>query len=363
MRVLYAIAHLDKGGGQAVQCRQLFDRLRRRLDGAELLTLSARSSSARGPQPDGSTVLAPLRFPGGLFDLRRGIRERAKEFDVVHAFDIYYALPAAKLARMDPLVVRLGSHPVEDLASRWGRAGRWWMDAVRPWLFHGVTTVVNSPHLIPTVTGGDVRCIPNGVDVARFESGPDRSAARARLHLDPGGPVVAFTGKVLPRKRVEEILWLLGERPDLRLLLVGALSEPYYGDRYWRGLERDFASVMPRVHAVGEVSIEELPTYLAASDLFVFPSRLEGMPNSILEAMAAGLPVVASDNPAHAEIVRGGGGTVYQSRAELLDAVDRLLADPSERERIGRESRRYVSERYSFDAAVEAYLRLYRELV
>ncbi|MGI0132386.1 MAG: glycosyltransferase family 4 protein [Thermoplasmata archaeon] len=363
MRVLFVIAHLDKGGGQAVQCRQLFERMRSRLASAELLALSARSPPTFGPQPDGSTVIAPLRFPGGLLDLRREIRERAREFDLVHALDIYYALPAARLAGVAPLVVRLGSHPVEDLASRWGWWGRTWMEATRPWLFHGVTTVVNSAHLLPTVPAGDVRWIPNGVDVPRFASAPERGDARARLGLPEGVPIVVFTGKVLPRKNVEDILWLLSRRPDLHFLLVGALSEPYYGDRYWRIIASRYAPVISRVHAVGEVPIEMLPQYLAAGDVFVFPSRLEGMPNSILEAMAAGLPVVASENPSHTDIVRRGGGRTYRTREEMLDAVDHFLADPAGRERTGRASRRYVAETFGFEASVQAYLRLYHDLV
>jgi glycosyltransferase involved in cell wall biosynthesis len=363
VRVLFVIAHLDKGGGQAVQCQQLYERLKPRLDSSELLALSARDPPTHGPQPDGSNVIGTLRFPAGLRELRRAIRARSKDYDIVHALDIYYALPAARLARARPLVVRLGSDPVEDLASRWGVWGRTWMRLVTPWMFDGTETVVNAPHLVSTVPTGHARFIPNGVDIERFSGQPSREEARRQLALPPDVPIVTFTGKVLPRKNLEDIFWLLGERPNLHFLLVGALSEPYYGDRYFRHLASDFPAVLPRVHAVGEVPIARLPLYLAATDLFVFPSRLEGMPNSVLEAMAAGLPVVASENPSHGDLVVGGGGQVYGDRQTLRMAVDGFLADASGRESAGRKARDFVRAHFSFESAVRSYIALYSEML
>lgn len=362
MRVLFVIAHLDKGGGQAVQCRQLFDRIRPKVDSAELIALTTRNGGHEPMNPDGTTIVGRLRFPGGLFDLRRALLARAERFDVVQAMDMYYALPAARMARSRPLVVRIGHDPVEDLASRWGTMGRASMRLVTPWLFSGIDTVVNSPHLALTVPSGTVHCIPNGVDVERFRAEPRPDDARAELGLPLGVPLIIFTGKVVPRKHLEDIFGLLLERPDLHFLLVGALVEPYYGDHYFKRLSQQYASVMDRVHAVGEVPMDRIPRYLEASDVFVFPSRLEGMPNSVLEAMAAGLPVALSENPAHQGLLPPGAGVVYRNPAELKAAMDELLTDPVRRRGAGRAGRAWVVERFSFDAAVGAYLALYRSL-
>ena len=363
MRVLFVIAHLDKGGGQAVQCEQLFRRLAPRLDSAELLALSAKSPPERTAGALGPTIVGSIRFPGGIVDLRRAIRQRARQFDIVQAFDMYYALPAARLARAEPLVVRLGSDPVEDLASRWGVWGRGWMRLTVPWLFSGTDVVVNAPHLVPTLPTGRVQCIPNGVDTARFAERIEPGSARVALGVPAGAPLLAFTGKLLPRKNLEDAFWLLTQLPPVHLLLVGAQSEPYYGDRYFRQLQREFPSVLPRVHAVGEVSMDRIPRLLAAADIFLFPSRLEGMPNSVLEAMAAGLPVVASMNPAHREVVSPATGLLYTDRSELRTAVERLVADPSLRERMGRAGRARVQEQYSFEAAADRYLGLYARIL
>ena len=109
--------------------------------------------------------------------------------------------------------------------------------------------------------------------------------------------------------------------------------------------------------------MERVPDYLEAADVFVFPSRLEGMPNSILEAWAAGLPVVAADTPAHREIVLEGTGLLYRERAELRTLVVDLLADRARARTIGSAGRRLVVERYGINAAARRYLELYEHVI
>lgn len=362
MRVLFAIAHLDKGGGQAVQSAQLFRRLAPLVDGT---MLCLRASDVPHPaDPDGRLIeVGPLRFPHGVAELARAIRRRHGEFDLVQVFDQYYALPASRLARAQPLVVRLGAHPTEDLGSRYGAAGRLAMGFVNPWLFAQTRVVVNAPHLLGAFPHRSATCIPNGVDLDRFPGASDRDAARRELGLPTDVPLIGFTGKIIPRKNVEELYAVLRALPDLHLLLVGGDREPYYGDAYHRGIRRAFEDVLGRVHLAGEVAPDRIPRHLAAMDLFVFPSILEGMPNSVLEAMAARVPVVARDQPAHRDLLASGGGRLYRTPKQLAGTIRELLAEPEERRRMGAAGRELVRQEYSFDAAVEAYLRLYRQVL
>jgi glycosyltransferase involved in cell wall biosynthesis len=362
MRVLFAIAHFDKGGGQAVQTLQLYRALRKEVDG-HLVCLSARGDAPTLEAEEGIEVVGPLTFPGGIFRLRRAIQERMPAYDLLQAYDFYYALPAARLARAHPIVIRVGGHPVEDFGSRYRWVGRTWMRFWNPWLYSGTTVVVNADHLLAAFPRGKAVSIPNGVDLSRFAANPRTEQARQELGLPSGVPLLTFTGKIVPRKNLEDLFALARVEPEYHLLLVGATSEPYYGDRYYRRLCAEFPDVLPRVHSVGEVSMELIPKYLEATDVFVFPSRLEGMPNSVLEAMGAGLPVVASDLPAHRQVLTPETGILYRTPEELRAAVSRLVADGPFRRAMGQRGRELVATRFSLDAAVRAYLALYQKAV
>jgi glycosyltransferase involved in cell wall biosynthesis len=360
-RVLFAIAHFDKGGGTAVQTLQLFRHLRRRLD-ARCVTLSLTQSEPSWDPATGIEVLGRLAFPSGLLLLQRAMRRYRREYDIVQALDFYYSLPAARLAGVRPLVVRIGADPVEDLGSRYGDLGRWAMRAVNPWLYRGVTIVLNAEHFRTAFPHRGAFVIPNMVDLDRFPFPRPTSAARRELGLPADAVLLCFTGKVIPRKNLEDLFWLVEGDLGLHLLLVGQLAEPYYGDAYFRRLCAEFPGVRARLHAPGEVPMSSIPQYLAAADLFVFPSRLEGLPNSVLEAMAAGLPVVASDRPAHRELLPPGTGLLYRDRPELREHVGRLLREPRLAEEMGRSARAHAAARFGLPSAVEAYLALYRGL-
>ena len=109
--------------------------------------------------------------------------------------------------------------------------------------------------------------------------------------------------------------------------------------------------------------MERIPECLAATDVFVFPSRLEGMPNSVLEAMAAGLPVLAFDTPAHREILPPEEESFFSDRPGLAARARSLLEDPAAAGRQGARNRRWVEDHFSMEAAADAYIALYEKVV
>jgi glycosyltransferase involved in cell wall biosynthesis len=211
--------------------------------------------------------------------------------------------------------------------------------------------------------GRALTIIPSAVDVARFRPEVDGSAVRARLGLE-GRPVLAFTGRLVPHKGVEEILQALTTLPSpVVLLAIG--SGPRLGSL--RSLARRLG-VEDRVRFCPDVSDEELPSYLRAADLFVFPSqnRLEGFGLVIAEAMACGLPVVVADMPGVREVIEEGveGLLVEPMIAEdLATKVRRLLEDSVARRQMGVAARRRAEERYALPVVVSALVRTYQALV
>jgi glycosyltransferase involved in cell wall biosynthesis len=150
-----------------------------------------------------------------------------------------------------------------------------------------------------------VRVVGNGVDIQKFSPLP-RAEARRALELPADAPVLVTVGALVERKgfhRVIELLPALRRRfPGLSYLIVGGSSPE--GDmsenlrRQVRSLALDDA-----VHFLGPMRPERLSVPLSAADLFVLPTRNEGWANGLLEAMACGRPVVATDVGGNAEVL------------------------------------------------------------
>lgn len=203
--------------------------------------------------------------------------------------------------------------------------------------------------------------IPNGVDSARFTAAashePAAVAARAAWRDRLGGYVLAVGG-IEPRKGSRDLLeamaLLRAERPDLRLVVAG--GETLFDYRDYR---RDFDAravelgVAPLV--LGPVGHDVLPALVAAADAFAFPSTKEGFGLAALEALAAGVPVVARDLPVLREVM--GDAALYAATVPDLATQLRVAAGPRDlaRARAGRET----AGRYTWAAAAQAHLALY----
>jgi len=363
MRILFVNSHVDKGGGQAIQTLQLFRALRSRID-AEFLVLQGSGVHQELLREPGVRSVGALRYPQGIESLRRAIGKASGQFDLVHVNDVYFGLPATYLARAYPRVVLFGTDPVQELGWRYGPGVREAVRASLPVLLAGSTLVTNSEPLGDAFRRFSPVVIPNGIDPKRFAVLPSRDAARLELGLEDSARIVLYVGKVIPVKRVEWLLEAIQRVPDARLVIVGGFREEHYGDSYYRGLLRSYPEALPRTSFVGEVPSSRVDTYLAAADLFAFPSRFEGMPNAVMEAMAAGLPIVASDIPAHrALLLVERTGLLVRSGGEMGETIARLLADDRLCRQLGAASRQFVQEHLAMDVIRDRYLTLYRSVL
>jgi glycosyltransferase involved in cell wall biosynthesis len=361
--VLFAIAHLGKGGGVALQAFQLFTNLRRLID-LQLVCLDAPGPHRALMQEPGVIVAGRLAFPRGILTLRQALRSARAGFDLFHVLDPFYAAPAAYLARVVPRVISLGTDPGHEIAERFGPPlGIVTRSTMVPLLSES-TLVVNSKALADRFRRYQPRVIPNGLDLRKFEGLPKQEEARTLAGLPSDRVLLAYVGKVIPEKRVEWLLEVARRLPDTAAVVVGGYSEEYYGDHYYRSLRSGYADVGGRTHFVGEVPWDRVPTYLAATDVFVYPSPWEGSPNAVMEAMAAGLPVVVSDIPAHREIVEHGKtGFLASDPDAMARFADTLARDPGLRHEIGSRARAFVFERFSAEACAQAHLELYQSIL
>ncbi len=202
--------------------------------------------------------------------------------------------------------------------------------------------------------------IPNGVDLERFASG---DAARPNdLGIGPGRRLIAFVGRLEEQKGLDWLLRLLPQvlegLPQHDLAVVGSGPQRAALSRLTQQ-----QGLADRVHFVGFRS--DVPAILAASEVLALPSRWEGMPNVVLEAMAAGRPVVATGAEGVIEAL-GPGSAQQVVRLDHGEAfVAKLRAILQNRElaaRLGQANRQRVEQLFGIEAMVAAYERLYLDL-
>ena len=210
---------------------------------------------------------------------------------------------------------------------------------------------------------GKFRKIYNGVaPIERWT--PDEAMAFRRHEGIPSDALVAVcVSNFYPYKGHEELVEaaarITPSFPNVVFLLVGRDSGTLEATRA-RVRER---GIEGSVRFVG--SRTDVPDLLRASDLFVHPSREEGFSNAILEAMAAGLPVVACDVGGNPEaVVDGETGRLVPSRnaAAFASAIAELLADPEKRKAMRKAGRHHATERFSLDRMVGEMESLYESL-
>lgn len=307
-----------------------------------------------------------LRSANGIYQLwRLVIFLRRGKFQVVHGHDLWanaLGVFAAWLART-PVIISSRRY-LEDL-HEWDSP---WRSVVNRIIYRLSTLVVVNASAIrdvlvkkERVPAEKVSIVYNGVDVTRFAEAPrDREKVLPQVGRDT--KVVAVLGNMYsPMKGhaflVEAARSVCRIQPDVVFLLIGDGKERPRLEQQVKegGLERKVIFLGRR---------EDIPELLACCDLSVLPSEAEGLPNSVLEAMAAGLPVVATCVGGVPEIIRNGmDGLLVPPRdpTALAEAILRALCDPDLAKRLAAAGQERVRTRFSFDGLLTTLERLYRD--
>lgn len=196
-----------------------------------------------------------------------------------------------------------------------------------------------------------------GVDTETFE--PSLASAEMRYRLSQGhpeDPLLLYVGRLGAEKEIDRIRPVLEALPNARLALVGDGPNR-------ENLEKHFAGT--KTHFVGYLQGRELGAAYASADAFIFPSRTETLGLVLLEAMAAGCPVVAANSGGIPDIVTDGvNGFLFEPTDDngAIEATQRLLANRQERE-ILRQNARKEAERWSWSAATRQLQGYYEQVL
>jgi glycosyltransferase involved in cell wall biosynthesis len=337
------------------------------------MEIQHRSVSVKRIQQSNRRFFGTWQYMRGL---RRWLCEHRSEYDMVYVsmlkHDAYGAVAVGRRLGF-PVVLRAeGSGPTGDVA--WQHADRFggWIRR-RCRLASAIVAPSSVIQQELATAGYDVdrlHFIPNGVSVAPERNSQRRMTARealgtahAVLSLGNDTKLAVYTGRLNEEKGLTCLVdaWarVLRHRSNTRLWLVG---EGPLRDKLAEQIER--LRIRGRCVLVGSFdSVEEL---LSAADLFVLPSREEGMSIALLEAMASGLPIVATDIPANRTLITSGEHGLLvppDDPATLATAIGEVLEAPLRATQYGAAARRRAQENFALSTMVERHMELFERFV
>ncbi len=365
-RISFLITELDHGGAERALAR-IVTGLDRSLWEPRVISLSDCGPMAEPLEAAGVPVTAigagRVRSPAGLWRATVGLTRCLKEQQpaVLQTF-LFHANIAGRLAAR-----RAGVPAVVSGIRVAEKRGRWRLNVDR-WTERFVDRHVCVSQSVPDfsiresgLSESKVVVIPNGVDVDRFASA--QPADLSAFGVPSGARTILSVGRLDEQKNplglLESFAAIADGHPDAHLLYVGHGPE----EAALRAAIAE-SKLESRVHLAGWQA--DIPGIMRACDLFVLASKWEGMPNVLLGAGAAGIPVVSTLVEGAEEIITSGesGVLVGISRAaELAAAISGSMADPAAAKDRADRLQGKVSERFTWNSVVAAYSEVYESLL
>jgi glycosyltransferase involved in cell wall biosynthesis len=367
MRLVHVVDSLDRGGLERVVCDLSSEQLRRGYD-VRVYCLLSRGSLAPELEARGVRVLCGSKRRGPDFravrELRRLLRGSARS--VLHSHSMmpnYYACAARMLAGLSICIVNtrhdMGSTLPNDRRERLYR-----LSVPMTRLIVMVSERVKERFLADgIVPPRKARVVFNGIQTgdAQCATPADRSEARRLLGAEPGQFVVGCVGRLVELKNhvavVRAVARLATAYPTLRLVLIG--EGPLRDRLVALGSELGIAD---RLSLLGERP--DVRRLLAGLDAFVMPSLTEGHSIALLEASAAGVPIIATKVGGNPEIVHHESTGLLvpaDDGVSIVAALTRLLCDPRLAARLGANARNWALNHVSVPAMADGYERIYAE--
>lgn len=326
------------------------------------------------PQGDDENVVRSPAIPLGktgyyfTFGYNRVAREKLQEMEIIHCHHLFMSVEMAHRYGRCPIVYT--NHTRYDLyTGAYTALPQPAADAIMRQIWPEFTDYCDVV-ITPSASVRDVmrdfgvrqpiRVVPNGINLEPFAQ-PSAPRSRDSLGIPGGAILVAYTGRLAAEKNPSQLLdqFALAREivPSLHLLLVGA--GPAAGGLREQARRLGVEDV---VHFAGSVPYLEVGNYLAAADLFATASITEVHPLTVIEAMAAGLPVVGVRSPGIVDTVEHTiTGFLSSKPAGLAAAIAAIASNPGRRREMGKAARA-ASARYDIRETVTQTVKLYEEL-
>jgi glycosyltransferase involved in cell wall biosynthesis len=295
----------------------------------------------------------------------------------VHGFstkNVFVAAAARLFGKPVVLSLHTAGHDEPRTVAGHGRLARWAYESAD--LFLSVSPGLVDAYLAAGMPVDRIRLVTNGIDLDRFApaSPVERCESRGRLGLPKAGPIILYVGFFSNEKQPQVLFdaWLDLQRDPATaatLVFVGATRSMYYEvDATIEARMRDRAAAagLPdRLVFAGPT--HRVDEYYRAADFFALPSRREGLPVALLEAMSAGLPAVASHLPGATDVIVDDGvnGVLVPPGdvAAFRGALDMLMRNPARAAELGANARRTIESRFASGRVADAWLDAYASLL
>jgi lipopolysaccharide/colanic/teichoic acid biosynthesis glycosyltransferase/glycosyltransferase involved in cell wall biosynthesis len=315
----------------------------------------------------------PVSNLGSLWRLYRFMKR--ERFDIVHVHTPVAAAlgrVAARAAGVPVIIYTAHGFYFHDNMSRWVRRSVIRVEKLLGHITHMIFTVSHEDAVTAVKEGicpeERVKFISNGINIERF--GAEYKGARTDLGLSPGDKVVGFVGRIVKEKGILELIEamrrVIRAIPEARLLIVGDTLDSDRDKKTKQVISGMLAQDDLASHVIFTGLIDDVPRAMAAVDVFVLPSHREGMPYTIIEAMAAGKPVVATNiRGCREEVVPGSTGLLVpvNDPAALAEAIISIISRPELARQMGEAGRRRARELFDERQALDVLMKAYREII
>ena len=297
---------------------------------------------------------------------------RAQRIQIVHSYNFYanmFAIPAARMARTPVVLASIRDRgvyltPNQKMAQKavCRLADRILVNAesIREWL------------LEQDYAASRISVIKNGVDMSRYAGTGNSAHIRQELGIPESAPIVVLIARLNPQKGVDEFIraasLLRTSHPNVRFLIVGAKIQYQEGvfsqDRkYLQELQQLAVDLDVGGKVIFAGHRTDTPEILAEAAISVLPSHSEGLSNTLLESMAAGIPTVATNVGGNPELVKDQVNGILipvKSPEHLAQAMRVILDDPQLASRFGRQAKIMANENFSLEKMTADTQALYR---